>query len=160
MNQPREKSAAEALQALMERCARTEICLWDARRLLTRWQVPRPEWEAILQRLIDERFIDERRYAEAYVRDRLRFSRWGVRKIADALYRKQLPREVIDRALEPLDAEAMDERLETDLRRKNESIRDADPRKRRDKLLRFGLSRGFEMCHVMEIIDRIVREEE
>ncbi len=157
---PREKSPAEALEALMDRCARAELCLWDARRLLVRWQVPRSEWEAILQQLVDERFIDERRYAEAFVRDKLKFSRWGVRKIADALYRKQFPRELIAGALEPIDAGSMDERLETDLRRKNESIRDTDSRKRRDKLLRFGLSRGFDMQQVMDVIARIARTEE
>jgi regulatory protein len=160
IKQPRQKSPAEALEALMERCARAEICLWDARRLLTRWGVPRGEWKAILDRLESERFIDERRYAEAYVRDRLQFSRWGVRKIADALYRKQIPRRTVDRALEPIDPEAMADRLETDLRRKNASIRDTDPRKRRDKLIRFGLSRGFEIDRILETVGAIVRPEE
>lgn len=153
----REKNPVEALEALMDRCARAEICLWDARKLLTRWGVPREQWPTLLDRLVAERFIDERRYAETYVRDRLEFSRWGARKIADALYRKQLPREVIAEALLQIDPGAMDGRMEADLLKKNRSIRDDDPRRRRDKLLRFGLSRGFEMDRLLATIDRLVR---
>jgi len=156
----REKTPTEALEALMDRCARAEICLWDARKLLVRWRVPRAEWPALLDRLVAERFIDERRYAEAYVRDRTAFSRWGARKIADALHRKQLPRELVEDALRQIDPEAMDERMEADLLKKNRSIRDDDLRRRRDKLLRFGLSRGFEMDRLLAAIDRLVRGEE
>ena len=156
IKQPKEKSAEEALQALMERCARAETCLSDARRLLARWRVPQPEWEGVLRQLVDERFVDEQRYAEAFVRDKLHFSRWGARKISEALYRKQIPREIIASAMEQVESASMGERLETDLRRKNQSIKEENPYKRREKLIRFGVSRGFDLETVLETTDHIL----
>ncbi len=159
MNAPKTKSFDEALNALMERCARAETCVFDARRLMSRWGVPAPEQEDILARLLRDRFIDEERYAGAFVRDKLNFSRWGTRKIAEALYQKHIPALLIRQAMEQAEGIAMADRLESDLRRKNSAIREENPYKRREKLLRFGTSRGYDYETVAETIERVVNND-
>ena len=156
MNVPRTKSFDDTLNALMERCARAETCVSDARRLMSRWGVPTPEQENILARLLHDRFIDEERYAGAFVRDKLNFSRWGTRKIAEALYQKRIPAPLIRQAMEQTEGVAMTDRLEADLRRKNSAIREENPYKRREKLLRFGTSRGYDYETVTEAIERVL----
>ena len=153
------KTAEQTLSTLMERCARAETCISDARRLMLRRGMTAQEQEAVIERLVGERFIDEERYAQAYVRDKLNFSRWGAQKIAAALRAKHIPAEVVRRAMEQLEEVSMPDRLEADLRRKNRSIKEPDPYKRKEKLLRFGISRGYDFETVRETIERVIGDE-
>ena len=84
----RDKTAEQALASLMRLCARAERSSGDAMRLMGTWGVPTQERGAVLQRLIKERFIDDRRYAEAFVREKINLSAWGEYKIRTALRRK------------------------------------------------------------------------
>lgn len=95
---PRTKTPEQALAALMRLCARAERSEEDARRLMTRWGVAPADREQVLERLRRDRFIDDARYAEAFVREKINLSGWGARKIADALHRKRIARETIERA--------------------------------------------------------------
>ena len=115
---PRTKTPEQALAALMRLCARAERSEEDARRLMTRWGVAPADRERVLERLRRDRFIDDARYAEAFVREKINLSGWGARKIADALHRKRIARETIERALAALDAGTARERLADLLRRK------------------------------------------
>ena len=158
MKEPRQKTREQALNALMDRCAKAEICISDARRALSRWFVAPEDQEWVVSRLLGERFIDEERYAGAFVRDKLSFSRWGIRKISEALYAKRIPSDIINQALEQADGISMTDRLKADLRRKNQSVKEEDPYKRKEKLLRFGVSRGYDFETVMETIGQILSE--
>jgi regulatory protein len=155
MKEAKQKSPEEALGALMERCAKAEVCLWDARRLMARWGIAPSAQESILSRLQSDGFIDEARYAGAFVRDKLNFSRWGARKITEVLYQKRIPPEIIRQAMEQAEAVSMADRLEDDLRRKNSSLKEENPYKRKEKLLRFGLSRGYDLETVLQVIEKI-----
>ena len=72
---PRErktKSATEALQSLMRLCARGERSTGDAMRLMRTWGVPEGERQGVVDKLVAQRFIDNSRYAELYVREKSR----------------------------------------------------------------------------------------
>ena len=157
---PRTKTPEQALQSLMERCARAEVCVSDACRLMMRWGVSQSGYDVVIEKLIKEKFIDEQRYADAFVRDKLNFSRWGAGKISDALYQKRIPTAVIKKAMEQVEPEDMGSRLETDLIKKRKSIKDEDPRKVREKLLRFGISRGFDYETVTDTINKILDDQQ
>ncbi len=157
LKQPRQKTEAEALADLADRCAKAEVCIADARRLLFRWEVAPEACERIVEKLLRDRFIDEERYAQAFVRDKISFSRWGSRKIAQALAAKHIPRDIIAQAMEQVDPENQQEKLDTDLRRKLKSIKEENPYKQKEKLLRFGLSRGFPPSQVLQAIDRLIQ---
>ena len=65
---PRErksKTAAQALQSLMRLCSRAEKSTGDARRLMRTWGVPEAEQQEVVDKLVAQRFIDNRLYAEA-----------------------------------------------------------------------------------------------
>ena len=98
MEVKRTKTPEQALRALMNVCAKSERAISDVRRSLTRWGVAPEQHQPIIDRLVRERFIDEARYAEAYVREKLNLSRWGVRKIRAALKAKRIPEQTIDAA--------------------------------------------------------------
>ena len=95
----RAKTADEALASLMRLCARAERSSGDALRLMQNWGVAKEEQYRVLQRLQSERFIDDRRYAEAFVREKCNLSAWGRYKIQSALMRKGIASDIIAEAL-------------------------------------------------------------
>lgn len=144
---PRErkpKSAQQALQSLMRLCARSEKSSGDALRLMQQWQVPQAERQGVLERLVKERFIDDGRYAEAYVREKSRLSGWGARKIAMQLRQKGVSQAIIDEALGQLDSDVELPRLVEKLRRKIRTTKYTSDYELRGKLMRYALSLGFD----------------
>lgn len=153
------KTAEQGLHSLMRLCARREYCTSDARRLLSRWGVEPKEHNTIIARLTSERFIDDARYTEAYVREKLKFSNWGRRKIATALRAKHIDREIIDRVLDQYAPdEYHDNRLTTALGRKLKSVKYKDQYDLRGKLLRYGAGLGYDFDTVAECIDKLLTE--
>ena len=114
----RTKSPEQALAALMRLAARSEKSSGDALRLMQNWGVDPSARQGVLQRLIDDKFIDDRRYAEAFVRDKMRFSGWGVFKLRAALRNKGISTDIVEDVLRMLDSNNMTDRLRERLERK------------------------------------------
>lgn len=156
----RTKSPEQALASLMRLCARAEKCESDARRLLRGWGIGEKEASRIVERLIRDRFIDDGRYAAAFVREKLRLSGWGEYKIRAALTRKGIDRALIDRELAGFDREGMHERLQAQLARKARTVRQAAPRELKAKLIRYGLSLGYDYGTVIETVSTMIEDNE
>ena len=112
------KTPEQALAALMRLCARAEKSQEDARRLMRGWGLAERDAEGVLAKLVRDCFIDDARYAGAFVREKLRLSGWGEYKIRTALQRKRIDRALIDAALAEADRSGRDERLRRQLERK------------------------------------------
>lgn len=158
---PRErktKSAAEALQSLMRLCARGERSTGDAMRLMRTWGVPEGERQAVVDRLVAQRFIDNSRYAELYVREKSRLSGWGARKIAMQLRTKGVEKEVIAEALATIDSDEQSDRLAEKLRRKMRTTKAQSDYEMRGKLLRYALGLGYDYDDANTALDKIMAE--
>lgn len=142
----RTKTAEQALQSLMRECARSERSSGDALRLMKRWGVADEDAAKVLARLQAERFIDDSRYAEAFVRDKLNLSGWGAYKIKTALRAKGVSSEIIDEVVAPMLAETdMEKRLEEMMMRRVRTLKYSSVYDAKTKLIRFAVSRGFDM---------------
>lgn len=160
---PRErkpKTAEQALRSLMRLCARSEKSSGDALRLMGQWQVPQAERAGVLDRLLRDRFIDDRRYAEAYVREKSRLSGWGARKIAMQLRQKGVSQGVIAEALKQLDDDVELPRLVEKLRRKIRTTKYSSDYELRGKLLRYALSLGFDYDMVQSAVEESLAEQD
>lgn len=109
------------------------------------------EAEKVLALLKEEKYVDDRRYAAAFARDKASISGWGEIKIRHMLMAKGVSREIIDESLEEIDAGKASARLSKILEVKARSLRE-DPQKRL-KLLRFALGRGYSYDEVVNVID-------
>ena len=156
----RAKTPEQALAALMRLCARAEKSQDDARRLMRGWGLAEREGEQVLARLVRDRFIDDGRYAEAFVRDKLRLSGWGEYKIRTALQRKRIDRALIDAALAEADRSGMDERLRRQLERKARTAKYTTQYELKTKLIRYGLSLGYDYETVVEAASGLVTDTE
>jgi len=138
------------LSRLAARCSTTELCTADIRQKLDATDLTPDEKERLLSRLVDEGFVDDNRYARAYVRDKFRFSRWGRVKIAQGLRAKQITSSAIDEALTEIDDDDYLQALRDALRAKRSSLHDTLPYETNAKLLRFALGRGYEMPVILQ----------
>lgn len=157
----RTKTAEQALQSLMRECARSERSSGDALRLMKRWGVSDEDAQKVLARLLSERFIDDSRYAEAFVRDKLNLSGWGAYKIKSALRAKGVSKEIIDEvAAQMIEAVDMCERLEEIMVRRLRTLKYSSPYDAKTKLIRFAASRGYDLDQAIECATKITRAEE
>lgn len=154
--EPKTKSASQALAALQRLAARSEKSSGDAMRLMQRWGVPEKERRGVLEKLIEQRFIDDSRYAEAYVREKSNLAGWGARKIAMQLRSKGISQEIIKKALSQIDGDSQQHKLEDKLRRKLKSIKAVGDYELRGKLLRYALSLGYDYDSATQVIDRVL----
>ena len=154
------KTPEQALAALMRLCARAEKSQEDARRLMRGWGLAERDAEGVLAKLARDRFIDDGRYAEAFVRDKLRLSGWGEYKIRTALQRKRIDRALIDAALAEADRPAMGERLRRQLERKARTAKYSTQYELKTKLIRYGLSLGYDYETVLDSAAALVTDTE
>ena len=110
--------------------------------------------EQVLETLVAEKYVDDLRYALAYCRDKASLSGWGEVKIRYMLSAKGISRELIAEALEEIDSNRAQDRLNRLLQTKYKSIKD-DPQCRL-KLLRYALGRGYSYDEVSSVIDRLI----
>ena len=154
----REKTPEQALRSLMNLCVKTERSEFDVRRLLERWGIAAEERQRIVDTLVRDRFVDNRRYAEAYVREKVRFSGWGRFKIRAALRAKRIDESIIEEALGQVDGASMREKLEHRLQMKMARTRARDEYDLRGKLLRYGAGLGFDTDMVLEVVEHLLAE--
>ena len=143
-------SEQEALNKAAAYCTQCERCTSEVVAKLTAWGMTSSQKERITATLTDEKFIDDERFCRAFVNDKLRFNHWGRIKIRAKLIEKRLPRELITTALENIDEEEYNNILRTLLANKAKEVNANEERKKREKLLRFAASRGFEPSIIMK----------
>ncbi len=153
---PRLRTPAEALESLRDTCARSEKCCFDLRRTLRRWAISPEDSERIMASLIADRFVDDARYAPAFVRDKMRFSKWGSHKIAAALRAKGISKEIIEESLSQLEPESMKDKLLENIRRKCARTKARDRYDLRDKLIRYGASQGYDFSDVLDAVREVI----
>ena len=136
-------------------CSRREYCRKDVlKKVMTALDGDAAKAEEVVGKLVEERYVDDRRYAAAFARDKASIAGWGAAKIRYMLAAKGVDREIIASAMEEIDMNRADARLEKLMENKARSLKD-DPQ-RRNKLLRFGIGRGYAYEEVSSMIDRIL----
>lgn len=143
----------EILYKLAARCSVSEQCLSDIESKLAKYDLPDEEKTKILRHLVEEKYIDDCRYAEAYVRDKYRFNKWGRIKIAQGLRMKGIDKETIDTAMEAIDKMEYLDILRDLIKAKRKSTRGKNDFEINGKLVRFAIGRGFEYSAIRQCLD-------
>lgn len=154
MKVPRQITPEQALSRLEDLCARAEYSTGEIRRKLVQWRIPPSAAARIVESLQDGRYVDDHRFARAFVRSKVAYSRWGRRKIMAALMAKGLSRDIISGAMEEeIDEDLYDHNLcdvlLTKIRQDGLSAGNYGDRRR---LLSFAASRGYEPSLVITIL--------
>jgi len=128
---------------LAQLCARSEHCQHDMLEKMRRWEMSDEAQAHVMQRLISERYVDDERYARAFVRDKILYNKWGRRKVEQALWQKHIDDDIRQRVLDEVDDEEYVNVLRPLLKQKRRTLKATSDYELNQKLVRFALSRGF-----------------
>ena len=154
----KQKTEQEAYQQRAALCAHAEHCEWEMREKMDRWEIDEMVQNRILQHLIKERYVDDERYARAFVKDKVRYNKWGRRKVEQALWQKHISEDIRQQVLDEVDNEEYLEVLRPLLKQKRMTIKAQNDYELNQKLMRFALGRGFTFDIIRQCIE--VNEEE
>jgi regulatory protein len=144
--------ASQALDKLRQLCSRQEKCPADVVALLKRWGLDQKFHQGIVEQLKSEKFLDEYRYASAFVKDKIRFDHWGIVKIRYFLQQKGISKDILDNAIGEIDHEGYRQMISRELDKKRKSLK-GTPRDIWAKLARHGASRGYEFEIMRDFLD-------
>jgi len=141
-----------ALSKAMALCSQREYCTDDIKSKLQSWSVGKTDSDRIISTLIRENFINEKRYAEAFTKDKFRYNKWGKIKIRASLKMKKIPGDIINQALDSIDTEFYKKTIKELLTTHRRSVKAKNQYDLKGKLLRYGLSKGFESDLLYDIL--------
>ena len=133
----------EAYLQLAALCAQAEHCQQEMRDKMRRWELDETVQNRIVARLVKERYIDDERYARAFVKDKIRYNKWGRRKVQQALWQKHIDADIQQQVLDEIDEKEYLDILRPLLKQKRKSIKAESDYELNQKLIRFALGRGF-----------------
>lgn len=144
-----------ALNKAMALCSHREYCFDDIWNKLISWGVGNSDAEKIIDVLIRENFINELRYATAFVKDKFRYNKWGKMKISSHLKMKKIPSGIIMTALDSIDYDDYMKSLIDLITIHRRTVKAKNQYELKAKLLRYGLSKGFESSLLYDILNEL-----
>lgn len=152
---PKTISESKALSRMASLCARREYCVFDIETKLQRYNLEPDIIKSIVAKLKQEKYIDEQRFTRSFIRDKIRFNKWGKSKIEFALRQKRVPEKIVDSAFSEFTDDMLNDSLQELLQAKWKTIKATSDYEKQTKLIRFGLSRGFDMGHILQCIKKL-----
>jgi regulatory protein len=148
---------SKVLDRLQAQCSKREYCSSDImRKAMTAFDGDREQALKLLDSLVQDRFVDDSRYAAAFAREKSRLSGWGPAKISYTLVGKGILREVVREALKEIDEAEADRKMRSVLETKYRTLA-GDPQEK-FKLLKFGLTRGYDYDKIAPVVDDILKK--
>ena len=132
----------------LERCrffaAKGECCTYDMEQKMRNWGVQQSDIQRVIASLTDERFVDDQRYATAYVRDKTRFNHWGRIKTTLMLRQKHIDKQTINQAFDELPKSDYQKAFAAERDKKMRQLRALKPFERNRKTAAYLIQKGFE----------------
>ena len=155
MNSKKDKAyTIDQIKAKMEHyCAYQDRCHYDVEKKLREFFLIPEARDEILLGLMQEKFLDEERFAKSFVRGKFRIKHWGRKKIVQELKKRNITEYLIRKGLEEIDEGEYFTTMETLLRKKKESIKAKSDYEIQNKLISFMMNKGYEYELIKEVIN-------
>lgn len=149
---------SQALKKLADLCAKGEHCSGEMLEKMRKWGLSEDAQARIIEKLTMMKYIDDARYTEFFVHDKIRYNRWGRRKIEQALWQKRVDSSISTPVLDAVEDEEYLEVLRPLLASKYPTIKAESDYERSMKLIKFAMGRGFTIDLIRKCIDEGVVE--
>lgn len=147
-------SFQDARQLIASYCAYRERCHSEVRKRLYDYGLYGAEVEELIVELIEQGYLDETRFAKAFVRGKFLYNDWGRNKIRNSLQSKQVSEACIRLGMEEIDEDQYFRKISELAEKKWHALRDKDVYLKKQKLMRYLLGKGFESQIVREEVER------
>lgn len=150
----------QALKKMGNFCAKTEHCSSEIMDKMYKMGLSEEAKVRILGKLFDYGYINDERYTKAFISDKIKYNKWGRRKIEQALWAKHIDSKIYTPALDAIPDEEYLTVLRPLLKNKYPSINANNDYERSVKLIKYGLSKGFSFDLIKQCVDTVIDEEE
>ncbi len=147
-----------ALSKIESWCAYQERCQQETRDKLYSWGLWSEAVENIIVELISRNFLNEERFAIAYAGGKFRMMKWGKQKIKNELKKRKISDAIIRKALKEIGEDDYENTLEKTLAGRWKLEKEKHPLKKKLKVMRYMISRGYETDAVHESILKFTKE--
>lgn len=142
----------DILEKMIKYCAYQERCMKDVKDKLEAIDMPQEDRIVILRTLFSEGFVDDERFANAFVRGKINQNGWGLNKIRFHLIQKEIDKEIIKEALGQIDEKKYRQRLIEVLKAKAKTVKAENDYEKKRKLAAYAIQKGFEAGLVWEVL--------
>ena len=149
----KQKTEQDAFQTLAALCAQAEHCQHEMLEKMRRWELPEDAQARVMERLTKERYVDDERFTRAFVKDKIRYNKWGRRKVQQALWQKHISEDIQQEVLDEIDDNEYLSVLRPLLKQKRKSTKAQSDYEQNQKLARFALGRGFTFDIIRQCLD-------
>lgn len=112
-----------------------------------------------IDKLKMNKYIDDDDYSERFIHDKINFSKYGKRKIKEALYNKGIDRQIIEEKLSLISTDEENIRAYTLGEKKLKNLTKEDNAKKYIKLSNFLIGKGFEYETVKKVVSKLLKED-
>ena len=137
-------------------CVYQERCHSEVKRKLNSLGVFGKDVDEYLYYLIDENFLSETRFSEAYVRGKFNYNNWGKIKIIKELKARDISDWNINKALDQISEKEYNDKLKNLCEKKIDSSKENSP-KLKDKIIRSLTYKGWEIDKVIKLVNQLTR---
>lgn len=145
-------SREKALAKLAALCARAEYCTGDMEDKMRRWGLSGDDIKENISYLVANKYVDNARYCQAFVNDKIAYNHWGRRKIEQALWMKRMPESVSAPILDAVPKEDYINVLKPLIASKSATVKAESDYERQMKLMKFALGRGFSIDEIKQCL--------
>lgn len=146
-------SEQEVLLRLTSLCSTAEHCSHEMLEKMRRWEIDEDTQARIMEYLVKEKYIDDERYARFFAKDKIRYNKWGRRKVEQAMWQKHIDTDIQRRVLDDVDEEEYLAILRPLLKSKRKAVKASSDYEMNMKLIRFAMGRGFTMDVIRQCLD-------
>ncbi len=149
----KEITEQEALQKLSALCAQSEHSSGEMTEKMRKWGIAEDVQARIMARLTVEKYVDDTRFSQFFINDKIKYNKWGRRKIEQALWQKGIDRSIYEPILDDIPDEEYIAVLRPLIKSKWKTIKAITEYERSMKLIKFAMSRGFEYSIIKKCVD-------
>lgn len=160
MIQKKPITEAQALKKLGDLCAKTEHCSGEIMEKMYKMGLPEDAKTRIMEKLTKYSYVEDERFTNAYVYDKIRYNKWGRRKIEQSLWAKRIDNKIANLVLDAVPDEEYLSVLRPLLKSKYPTIKAETDYERSVKLIKYALGKGFTFDLIKQCIDAAVDEDD
>ena len=150
----------QALLKLTTLCTQAEHCSQEMLDKMKKWELSEEAIARNMEFLTQKKFVDDERFARFFINDKIKYNKWGRRKVEQALWMKHIPKEISDPIFEEIEDGLYMETLLPLIKSKYKTIKAKNDYERSMKLIRFAMGRGFSIDLIHKCIDKMGMEAE
>ena len=155
MPEKEEQAFSFILSKAQAYCTYQERCIKDLSIKLREWNIKEGVAEKIINKLVGDDYINEERFARNYAGSKFRIKKWGKNRIIYEMKRKGIPDLIIQIGLEEIEDDEYINAIKELLSKKSFTLSDKDPLKRKQKLARYAIAKGYRPGIVWDVLNQI-----